>query len=70
MMQHSGMSTKMMEQKMKELTQRVERLEAQKKPLAKPSWEKVIGTSKGDEMDREAARLGAEWRATQNKRRR
>ena len=55
---------------MKELTQRVERLEAQKKPLAKPSWEKVIGTSKGDEMDREAARLGAEWRATQNKRRR
>ena len=63
------MSTKILEQKIAELTQRVERLENRKRPVAKPTWRDVIGTAKGDEMDREAARLGAEWRAKANKRR-
>lgn len=60
------MSTETIEQKLTELTARVERLEAKLKPVAKPTWRDVIGTSSGDELDREAARLGAEWRAREN----
>ena len=57
------MSTETIEQKLTELTNRVERLEGKVKPVAKPNWREAIGTAKGDELDREAARLGAEWRA-------
>ena len=59
------MSTEAIEQKLVELTDRVERLEKKAKPVAKPNWREAIGTSVGDEMDREAARLGAEWRASE-----
>ncbi len=61
------MSTELLEQKLLDLTRRVEKLEA--RPVAKQTWREAIGTSKGDEMDREAARLGAEWRAQENLRR-
>jgi uncharacterized small protein (DUF1192 family) len=64
-----AMSTKMLEQKIAELTQRVERLENRKRPVAKPTWRDAFGVMKDDEIAREAARLGAEWRAKQNKRR-
>ena len=59
------MSTEALEQKLVELTNRVERLEKKAPPVAKPNWREAIGTSAGDEMDREAARLGAEWRASE-----
>ena len=59
------MSTETIEQRLTELTNRVERLEEKVKPIAKPNWREAIGTAKGDELDREAARLGAEWRASE-----
>ena len=57
----------MMEQKLAELQQRVEKLEAEKKPAAKGGWRDVIGFAKDDDLFREAMRLGAEWRAKANK---
>lgn len=33
---------------------------------AKTGWHALMGTSTGDEMDREAAALGKEWRKTEN----
>jgi hypothetical protein len=63
------MSTKMLEQKLAELQQRVEMLEAKVKPVAKPTWRKAFGAMKDDDVSRSAARLGAAWRARENKRR-
>jgi hypothetical protein len=63
------MSTKMMEQKLVELQQRVAKLEAKVKPVAKSTWREAFGAMKDDELSREAARLGAAWRARENKRR-
>ena len=63
------MSTKMMEQKLAELQQRVEKREGKVKPVAKSTWREAFGAMKDDELSREAARLGAEWRARENKRR-
>jgi len=60
------MSTEFIEQKLAELTERVEKLERKAKPVAKPSWREAFGTMKDDEISREAARLGAEWRAKAN----
>jgi uncharacterized protein (UPF0335 family) len=60
------MSTEVLEQKIHELTRRVERLEAKQRPAAKQTWREIIGTSKGDELDREAARLGEEWRRSED----
>jgi len=45
---------------------RLPSLRSKKTPAAKP-WQRVIGTAKGDAVDKEAARLGAEWRAKMNK---
>ena len=59
------MSTELMEQKLTELTRRVERLEAKARPVAKTTWQEIIGTSPGDDLDREAARLGEEWRKSE-----
>ncbi|MDB6003869.1 MAG: hypothetical protein JWR15_856 [Prosthecobacter sp.] len=63
------MSTEMLEQKLAELQQRVETLEAQIKPMAKRNWRNAIGMLKDDDLSREAARLGAEWRKRENARR-
>lgn len=62
------MSTEAIEQKLIELTDRVERLEKKAKPVAKPNWREAIGMIPDDEHSREAARLGAEWRKAQNAR--
>lgn len=63
------MSTELLEQKILDLTSRVQKLESMARPEAKPSWKKAIGSAKGDALDQEAARLGAEWRAQENQRR-
>lgn len=63
------MSTEMLEQKLAELQQRVEMLEAKVKSMAKPTWKKAFGMMKDDDLSRDAARLGAAWRARENKRR-
>jgi len=35
---------------------------------SRKGWQEIIGASKGQRLDAEAARLGAEWRAKENKR--
>ena len=62
------MSTKMIEQELAEMKQRLAKLEATVAKKPSQAWREIIGTSKGDELDREAARLGAEYRAKQNRR--
>lgn len=63
------MSAKMMEQQIAALQQRVEKLEAKTIAATRHSWRGVVGTLESDDLSREAARLGAEWRARENKRR-
>ena len=63
------MSTKMIEEELAELRQRVKRLEARVRPVAKSTWSEAFGAMKEDELSREAARLGAEWREQENQRR-
>ncbi|MCF7787504.1 MAG: hypothetical protein K9N47_15345 [Prosthecobacter sp.] len=60
------MSTKMLEQKLAELQQRVETLEAKVKPVAKATWRDAIGFAKNDELFDEAMKLGAQWRENAN----
>ena len=62
------MSTKLIEQHLTDLQRRVASLEAAVKPLPRDAWKQIIGISKGQRLDREAARLGAEWRVKENKR--
>ena len=38
-------------------------------PPVKSNWQEAYGTAKDDELSREAARLGEEWRKQENKRR-
>ena len=60
------MSTEMIEQKLVDLTRRMERLEAKLQPLAKPTWRDAFGMMKDDDLFEEAMKLGAEWRAKMN----
>src|SRR4051812_19633273 len=61
-------SIKLIEQQLTELRTRVANLEAQVKAKPREAWKQIVGTSKGQALDRQAARLGAEWRAKQKKR--
>jgi hypothetical protein len=63
------MSIELLEQEIADLKQRVASLEARGKPVAKPTWREAFGAMKDDETSREAARLGAEYRARENQRR-
>ena len=45
-----------------------ERRKARPAPLPKSGWLKVAGTVKDDELFREAARRGEEWRKVANER--
>ena len=61
------MSTEIIEQKLADLTTRLERLEVeslQRKPQG--AWRELIGWEQDDELFREAVRLGAEWRTKAN----
>jgi hypothetical protein len=60
------MSTEMLEQKLAELQQRVETLEAKAKPEPKRSWRNAIGFAKDDALFNEAMELGAQWREKAN----
>jgi hypothetical protein len=59
------MSVEAIEQKLVELTARIERLEEKSKPIAKPTWREVFGAIPDDGMSREAAQLGEEWRRSE-----
>lgn len=34
-------------------------------PVAKTTWKEIVGTSSGDALDLEAAKLGEEWRRSE-----
>jgi len=59
------MSAEAIEQKLAELTARLERLEKKVQPVVKPTWRDIIGTIPDDEVSREAVRLGKEWRKSE-----
>jgi hypothetical protein len=58
----------MIEQQLADLRKRVSNLEERKNLKPRDAWRQIIGASKGQILDREAARLGAQWRAKENKR--
>jgi hypothetical protein len=60
-------STKVIAQQLADLQKRVANLEAEVKRKPRWAWKQIIGTSKGQRLDREAARLGAAWRAKANR---
>jgi hypothetical protein len=58
----------MIEQKLADLQKRVANLEAKGQPKSRDAWKQIVGTSKGQKLDQEAARLGATWRDRENRR--
>jgi hypothetical protein len=62
------MSTKVIEQQLSDLQRRVASLEAAVRRGSREGWKQIIGISKGQRVDREAARLGAKWRTKENRR--
>jgi hypothetical protein len=60
------MSTNAILEELVGIKARLERLEQKSQ---EPRWRKVVGSIKPNEFTREAARLGAEWRKTENERR-
>ena len=61
-------SIKLIEQQLTDLKNRVANLEAPVSSKPRDAWKQIIATSKGQRLDREAAKLGAEWRAKENRR--
>jgi hypothetical protein len=62
------MSTKGIEQQLTDLQKRVASLEAAVRRGPREGWKQIIGISKGQLLDREAALLGAKWRRKENRR--
>lgn len=62
------MSTKAIEQELLKLQARVNDLEARIGSQPNHGWRAAFGMLKGSKLTRKAARLGAEYRAMQNKR--
>ena len=60
-----GMSTKLIEQELADLKKRVKQLEA--KAVGDPAWLKHAGWAKDDPIYDEAMKIGAEWRAKENR---
>lgn len=60
------MSTEAIEQKLTELSARVEALEGKKTEKKKGGWQAIVGFAKDDDLLDEALRLGAEIRAKAN----
>ena len=59
----------MIEQQLTALEKRIARLEAAAKHKPGNAWKQIVGISRGQALDREAARFGARWRMKENKRR-
>ncbi len=62
------MSTKLIERQLTDLQKRVADLEAAVRRKPRDAWKQIIGISRGQVLDREASKLGAKWRAEENKR--
>ncbi len=63
------MSAEILEQQLTELQQRVELLERRTFRRSGNDWHEIVGTSNGDELDREAAAMAEAWRKSENQRR-
>jgi len=59
------MNTVPVDDELMALIREVPARQAKYPPLAKQTWQEIIGTSPGDELDREAARIGEEWRRSE-----
>jgi len=57
----------LIEEELADLRKRVSSLEEKARLNTRDGWKQIIGTSKGQILDQEAARLGAEWRSNENK---
>ncbi len=66
--QIQAVSTKVIERQLADLEKRVAELETGVSCNSRNGWKQIIGTSKGQRLDREAAKLGAQWRAKANRR--
>ena len=58
----------MIEQELAEMKKRLEKLEAKAVSQPRQDWRTGFGALKGSTFHREAAQLGAEYRAKENKR--
>lgn len=58
----------MLEQELAALKKRMATLETKIEKKAGPTWRDAFGAMKGDSLHRDAAALGAAWRAKENKR--
>ena len=61
-----AMSIELMECEIAELKQRMDKLEAKAKPVAKTTWRDAVGAMKDCDLLDEAVRLGAQWRDKAN----
>jgi hypothetical protein len=62
------MSTSTILRELATLKSRLDQLEETTAAPAGQRWRKVVGSIKPNALTREAARLGAKWRAAENKR--
>jgi hypothetical protein len=61
-------STKFIEKQLADLQKRLAHVESEISSKSRDRWKQIVGSSKGQSLDHEAARLGAQWRAKENKR--
>jgi hypothetical protein len=62
------MSTDVLKREMKDMQKRLKALETLVGQKSQGGWRQAFGAMKGDPLHREAAELGAAWRAKENKR--
>ncbi len=61
------MTTKMIEQELADLKERVGELEGKVGQKPQDAGKEIVGAAKDDDLFEEAMRLGAEWRAEANR---
>ena len=62
------MSIETMERELADLRRRMEKVEAKVQHPAGQRWRAAAGSIKANDLTHQAAQLGAEWRAEENKR--
>lgn len=60
------MNMELVESEIAALKERVDKLEAKTKPVAKQTWREAVGAMKDCDLLDEAVRLGAQWREKAN----
>jgi len=59
------MSTVIADEKLLTLIREIQARKKLNPPVAKPTWRDAFGTMPDDELSKEAARLGEEWRRSE-----